>query len=116
MNPPNKKAGSCGICVPCLFRRASLHANEWDDEAYGRHLELFNAPLELPDDPLALIAFQKRNLSDRDLAAGLLANGRVRMEKLSEYVDLVKRMRKEVLTWLHAVGTPNIIEGLPDVD
>ncbi|WP_146209203.1 Qat anti-phage system QueC-like protein QatC [Coraliomargarita sinensis] len=109
----NRSAGSCGICVPCLFRRASLHVNGWDNQNYGRRFERFNNPLELPDDPLALIAFAKKPLSDREIAARLLGNGRLPFEKLPEYVDLVKRMRQEVLAWMHAVGTPQILRGVP---
>lgn len=112
----NRTAGSCGICVPCLFRRASLHTNGWDDQNYGRHFEVFKSAIRLHNDPLALLAFVKQNLSDRDIASRLLGNGRLPMNKLTEYVDLVKRMRQEVLVWMHAVGTPEILRGVPNAD
>ncbi len=112
----NRTAGSCGICVPCLFRRASLHANKWDTETYGRRIESFHDAVGLPDDPLALLTFVKQPLTDRDIAARMLANGRLPADKLAESVALVQRMRKEVLIWLHAVGSSGIKEGLPNVD
>ena len=112
----NRTAGSCGICVPCLFRRSSLYANGWDNQTYGRQFESFQNTRKLPDDPLALLTFVKQPLSDRDIASRLLGNGRLPLEKLPEYVDLVKRMRQEVLVWMHAVGTPQILKGVPDVD
>jgi hypothetical protein len=47
----------------------------------------------------------RRNFSDREIAAGLLGNGALPMNRLSLYVDLVKRMRAEVLLWLRASGS-----------
>ncbi|MBT62419.1 MAG: hypothetical protein CML13_04315 [Puniceicoccaceae bacterium] len=109
----NTKAGSCGICVPCLFRRSSLHENGWDNQSYGRQFESFQNQLEMPNDPLALLAFLKQPLADREIASRLIGNGRLPFEKLPDYVDLVKRMRQEVLTWVHSVGASAVLRGVP---
>lgn len=103
----NKKGiRGCGVCVPCLFRRAALHKS-------GRDLEVYGIPVESIDnlrgkskaDVLALVAFLRTNHSDRDIAAGLLGNGTLPLDRLSKYVDLVKRMRTEILMWLRAKGS-----------
>jgi len=107
--PSGKAPLGCGVCIPCLFRRASLHKRKLDQEIYG-------IPVESVDhlhgdgraDLLALIAFLRRNHSDREIAAGLLGNGTLPFDRLSSYVNLVKRMRIEVLTWLRAKGSPFI--------
>lgn len=99
----------CGICIPCLFRRASLHKNGFDSEAYGIPIEIINDfEGAARADLLALVAFLRNDFSDREIAAGLLSNGDIRFEHLSSYVDLVKRMRSEVLTWLKAKGSQYI--------
>jgi len=93
----------CGICIPCLFRRASLHVCGFDSEVYGIPIEsITDLSGTAKADLLALIAFLRRNDSDREIAAGLLGNGLLPIENLSDYVNLVKRMRSEVLVWLKA--------------
>jgi hypothetical protein len=99
----------CGICIPCLFRRASLHENGFDSEAYGIPVEMINDfDGAARADLLALVAFLRNDFPDREIAAGLLSNGTLPLEDLSSYVDLVKRMRSEVLTWLKAKGSQYI--------
>jgi hypothetical protein len=61
-----------------------------------------------PPDLLALIAFLRKQPTDREIASGLLANGRLPMERLTQYVELIKRMRIEVVEWLQAKGSPYI--------
>ncbi len=96
----------CGICIPCLFRRASLHKRGMDDEVYGIPVEsISDLQGDARADLLALVAFLRRNHSDREIAAGLLGNGTLPLERVPLYVDLVKRMRAEVLLWLRKKGS-----------
>jgi len=104
--PSGKAPLGCGICIPCLFRRAALHVRELDAEVYGYPIEsITDLSGDARADLLALVAFLRRNDSDRKIAAGLLGNGLLPIDRLSDYVDLVKRMRSEVLTWLRANGS-----------
>lgn len=104
--PSGKAPLGCGICIPCLFRRAGLHKRGLDTEVYGIPVELTtDLSGDARADLLALIAFLRRGDSDRQIAAGLLGNGSLPLGNLSEYVELVKRMRSEVLTWLLASGS-----------
>lgn len=101
----NTKARACGVCIPCLFRRASLHNSGRDTEPYGKQVEAVTSLDGMPVDVLALVSFLRSNLSDREIAAGLLGNGSLPMSQLASYVDLVKRMRGEVLDWLRTKGS-----------
>ncbi|MEQ1751711.1 MAG: Qat anti-phage system QueC-like protein QatC [Prosthecobacter sp.] len=104
--PSGKAPLGCGICIPCLFRRAALHQSGFDNEVYGIPVELItDLHGDARADLLALVAFLRRGDSDREIAAGLLGNGSLPLSSLSDYVELVKRMRSEVLTWLRASGS-----------
>ena len=108
MHWTNRTARGCGVCIPCLFRRASLHHSRQDTEVYGNRVEDIPNLEETPSDVLALISFLRTQSTDREIASGLLANGRLPFAKLPEYVSLIKRMRAEVLTWLRSAGSPYI--------
>jgi len=103
----NRTARGCGTCIPCLLRRASLHVRGLDLEIYGMPVELIdNLRGDAKADLLALVAFLRKNPGEREIAAELLANGRLPLERLSSYVDLIKRMRSEVLLWFRSKGSP----------
>ncbi|MDX1973468.1 MAG: Qat anti-phage system QueC-like protein QatC [Candidatus Sumerlaeia bacterium] len=96
----------CGVCIPCLFRRSALYQRGLDIEVYGIPVEQvsdFDAGANA--DLLALVAFLRRGDSKLEIAAGLLGNGQLPLESISEYIELVERMRSEVLTWLRASGS-----------
>jgi hypothetical protein len=104
--PLGKAPLGCGICIPCLFRRAALQKRGFDREVYGVPVESITDLRGVGrSDLLALIAFLRRGDSDREIAVGLLGNGSLPVGNLFAYVDLVKRMRSEVLTWLRASGS-----------
>ena len=105
----DKTAGSCGICIPCLFRRAALYASGRDTARYGVRVESIATHDEMPADVLALVTFLRKNPSDRDIAGILLGNGPLQSDRMVDYVDLIKRMRTEVLAWLRAKGSPYLI-------
>jgi len=101
----NRRARACGACIPCLFRRASLHPAGLDREVYGKPVEAMTSLDSTPSDVLALLSFLRTRYSDRQIAAGLFAQGSLPLDQLSDYVDMVKRMRAEVLVWLRAKGS-----------
>lgn len=104
--PAGKAPLGCGICVPCLFRRAALHVSGLDQEDYGIPINIIDdLSGAAKSDLLAIIAFLRRDDSEREIKAGLLGNGSLPICDLAEYVDLVKRMRSEVLAWLRASGS-----------
>jgi len=101
----DRTARSCGVCIPCLFRRAALNRSGRDDELYGKKIEAITSLDSTPTDVLALVTFLRSKPSDRQIAATLLGNGKLPLEQLSLYVNLVKRMRTEILAWLRTKGS-----------
>lgn len=101
----NRRARACGACIPCLFRRASMHPAALDREVYGKPIEQMNSLDSTTSDVLALISFLRTQYQDREFAAGLLAQGPLPLDRLSDFVGVVKRMRAEVLVLLRAKGS-----------
>jgi len=102
----NKTARACGACVPCLFRRASLHAIGCDDELFG-HDVFAGRPEEYPDFH-ALIGLIRRKPNKNDIARDLVANGRFPIDRIDGYVDVVSRMITEVKNWLSAKAPASV--------
>ena len=99
----NRKARACGTCIPCLLRRASLHAKAWDNEGFG--YDVFkSAPEEFPDFH-ALLGLIRKNPTIHDIARSLIANGRLPIDRLNDYAGVVRRMLDEVTAWLAAKGS-----------
>ena len=100
----NKSARGCGKCLPCIYRRASLHKIGLDTEKYGLNICDGRVDLDydkdLADDLRALVSFLDRNVSEAEIAALLLANGNIEIVCLKEYANVVKRSMDEVRTWL----------------
>ena len=100
----NKSARGCGRCLPCIYRRASLHKIDLDTETYGRDICNGQVDLDfdkdLADDLRALVSFLHLNLSKQEIASLLLANGNIKVDRLEEYADVVVRSMNEVRTWL----------------
>jgi 7-cyano-7-deazaguanine synthase in queuosine biosynthesis len=106
-----RTARGCGVCVPCLFRRAALAPLGWDDEIYGVDLSLISSMDSVPSDLMALCAFCRRDHSKQEIERGLLANGSFDVKELSDYSDVVVRMRSEVRLWLGATA-PLFVQNL----
>jgi len=107
MHWKNKQARQCGLCIPCLFRRAALHKVGWDNERFGNDV---NDPdlccdelqREAYADVRALSAFLLRNLSSEQIRRDLVTSGPILAEHLESYVAVVQRMRDEVRAWMAA--------------
>ena len=107
---PDTSARGCGVCVPCIYRRASLYKVNWDEEPYGRkicRIDL-NSKKVYPNDFRALVSFLRRNLSRQEIAYLLQANGNIEITRLQEYADIVARSMDEVRALLQAKGTDEI--------
>ena len=108
----NKTAGQCGMCLPCISRRASLHKVGWDNENYGRDICTGEVHLdsteEHPNDFRALVSFLRRDVSKHEIASRLLANGPIEVNRLMEYADVFSRSIDEVRNLLRDKGTEEI--------
>ena len=99
-----KTIRGCGKCLPCIYRRASLYPVGLDTERYGRDICKGDVDLDfdkyLADDLRALMSFLRRDVSPREIACLLLANGHIEVSRLEEYADVVAKSMTEVRTWL----------------
>ena len=107
---PNTSAKGCGVCVPCIYRRASLHKINRDEEPYGRKICRIDLDSKkaYPNDFRALVSFLRRNLSRQAIAYLLHANGNIEITCLQEYADIVARSMDEVRVLLQVKGTDEI--------
>lgn len=105
----NRHAHGCGACVPCLFRRASMHVIGLDTEIYG--IDVCRAGKSLDSagaDFHALLAFLNANPSERDVKRLLLSNGPLPIDDLARHASVIMRMRDEVRAWLSAKASRQI--------
>ncbi len=93
-----RNAGACGRCVPCIFRRASLHVASLDNQTYG--YDVLKRDFREDEDFYALLGLIRRNPSDSEIARILLANGTLPIHQLNDYVEVESRMIAEVRQWL----------------
>lgn len=107
MHWTNRRARACGACVPCLFRRASLHVMGLDDESFGHDVLASSNPTAFADFH-AVLGLVKERPSRREIEKRLLAGGRLPIEKLDAYAGVVDRMIAEVSTWLSAKAPADI--------
>ena len=109
----NRTARECGMCIPCIYRRAALHIIGLDKGVnYGRDICIGDVNLDtdkrLADDFRSLISFLHRNYSKQDIARLLLSNGNIEPTHLKEYVEIVERAIREVCDLLQDKGIDDI--------
>lgn len=101
-------ASHCGICMPCIYRRASLQ-NQIDSTTYGSHINsLIPFKLKKTQDVGICLDFLKKKLSKDDIKTELIINGIKNIDKLNKYVDVVWRTRVELSKWVKATGNLTI--------
>jgi 7-cyano-7-deazaguanine synthase in queuosine biosynthesis len=108
-----KNAANCGYCVPCLFRRASLHTAQLDSGTeYGIDVcsdELtVTSHLISADDIRALTNGLRQFTTDAHIRRAITAIARV--EPLDGYIALVNRGLAEIRAWIHDKGSTSLRE------
>lgn len=87
----------CGICMPCIYRRAALNKAGLDNEKqYGNFITKATSRNYSKDLP-ALISYLKRNIPLENMKRDLLVNGNIEIHNLTEYAEMVLRSKQEVL-------------------
>lgn len=87
----------CGICMPCIYRRAALNKAGLDNEnQYGNFITKATSRNYSKDLP-ALISYLKRNIPLENMKRDLLVNGNIEIHNLTEYAEMVLRSKQEVL-------------------
>lgn len=108
---PDRTAKECGRCMPCIYRRASLHAIGRDDEKYGADIckgqvDLSEHDKEAPNDVRACFSFLGRQPSKKEIETMLLTSGSLDVSRLPEYADLVIRAMNEIRALLRDKASP----------
>ena len=105
-------AGQCGRCMPCIYRRAALHAAGMDRETYGNDVCTGEVnPVtggDAADDLRACLSYLKQNHTRDDLARKILSSGPVPLADLGRHADTVFRASEELRALLRAKATPDI--------
>ncbi|WP_414658038.1 Qat anti-phage system QueC-like protein QatC (plasmid) [Deinococcus sp. VB343] len=107
-----RTAGQCGQCMPCIYRRAALHAAGLDTEVYGNDVctgEVDpNGTGESSNDLRSLLNLLAENPDTEALEDLLFANGHLDTSELSHAAELVHRGFREVRKLFEHKGTPEI--------
>lgn len=104
------QATHCGICMPCVYRRAALHKIGRDNEEYGRDFCTGELDIEehgcgsMANDVRACITFIRKGYSHQAIARMLLGNGRIPFEQIEQSADLVSRAMIEIRTLVRDKG------------
>lgn len=107
-----RSARACGHCMPCIYRRAALHAAGWDDEVYGNDVCAGEVDLEgegdTPNDLRACFSFLKRKPNVRVIESLLMASGRLEVDRLSQSAKIVERAMEEIRRLMADKAVPRV--------
>lgn len=89
-------ASHCGVCMPCMYRRASLLIIG-DKTTYGNTINSL-APFinKKSQDVGACLDYLKNPITKQEIKQELIVNGVKNLSKLNQYVDVVWRTRHEL--------------------
>ena len=104
----NRFAKQCGICMPCVYRRAALHTKGWDTDIYGNDLLTITEIGQARPDVRALFDYFGTPLSLKKIKRNLLVNGSIDMSDLDAYAGLVHNSRTEILNWIRDMGNDEL--------
>jgi hypothetical protein len=98
----------CGICMPCIYRRAALHKLNLDTQLYG--IDIFTTPNNIFDnyDFPALFDFLNARLTTEKIKRTLLVAGSIPFHEIDESASMVERVREEIRTWIRDKGNANL--------
>ncbi|WP_339651249.1 Qat anti-phage system QueC-like protein QatC [uncultured Maribacter sp.] len=104
----NRNAKQCGICMPCIYRRAALHKNNWDTDTYGNDLLTLTDMNKAKPDVKALFDYLGTSISLKEIKRNLLVNGSIEISNLDAYANLVHNSRVEILNWIRDKGNDQL--------
>lgn len=115
----NRGARNCGRCMPCIYRRASLHTIGEDHEVYG--LDICREEVDIDGSSLSandlktFLFFLKIQTSKTLLERVLFGTSKMEYQQLLIYTDIIWRALDEVRKLLTDKATPKIrrAAGLP---
>ncbi|MFY0689689.1 MAG: hypothetical protein JXQ90_21130 [Cyclobacteriaceae bacterium] len=104
----DRNATHCGVCMPCVYRRASL-VNAGDSTSYGCDINgLPPFKSKKSQDIGACLNFIKVPLTPLEIKQELMVNGVRDLTKIDRYVDLVERTRDELKNLIVNMGSRTV--------
>jgi 7-cyano-7-deazaguanine synthase in queuosine biosynthesis len=101
-------ASHCGICMPCVYRRASLLSVK-DNTTYGNDVNLLPPfTKQKGQDIGACLEYLKTNITSSDVKDELIINGLKDLSNMDNYVNVVLRTRNELKKWLKIIGNSQV--------
>lgn len=108
-------ATHCGLCMPCIYRRASLLSLK-DKTTYGntinkRYVGSKKTPFLLSEqgqDIAACLEFLRRPATAKEIKEELLIGGVTDLSNIDDYVDLVLRTRNELRNLINNIGNSQV--------
>jgi 7-cyano-7-deazaguanine synthase in queuosine biosynthesis len=101
-------ARQCGVCVPCIYRRAAVQRVGYSSERYGYDLLSASTVQKIRTKPnhdlLSVLEFIERNDKDKAIWRTLRSTGHLDPAMKANYIGLVKNLRGEVKDWAYAIG------------
>lgn len=102
------RASHCGICMPCIYRQASL-LNATDKTTYGNAINsLIPFLSKKSQDVGACLDFLKNPITKEEIKQELIVSGVKNLSKLNQFVDVIWRTREELRQWIKKVGNSTI--------
>ncbi len=98
----------CGVCMPCIYRRAALHRINHDNQRYGINIFSTGRDIYTIQDMPALSDFLKRPLTNKQIKDILLVNGSLDMGDMRAFAEIVERVRLEIKQWVNDKGDNNL--------
>lgn len=99
-----RSATHCGVCMPCIYRQASL-LNQMDNTSYGSHINSLVPFIKKKTQDVGIcLDFLKKDLTKDEIKTELIINGIKNFNKLDNYVDVVWRTRIELFKWFDQNG------------
>ena len=101
-------ASHCGVCMPCIYRRASL-LKIGDGTTYGNTINSLVPFLsKKSQDVGACLDYLNNPITKEEIKQELIVNGVKNLSKLNQYVDVVWRTRQELKQWVKKEGNSTI--------
>ena len=101
----HRRNKQCGICVPCIIRRAALHAgkiNERDDYYYNDFFSILNNPRKSDDIQSLMLAIKKLNTDN--VTSWILKNASLPHNDINKYEKVFRDGLLEVNKYLNSKG------------
>ncbi|KAA6331226.1 hypothetical protein EZS27_020146 [termite gut metagenome] len=101
----------CGMCLPCIYRRVSLHVNGLDNDVSNHYgTDVFNG-IKFDINHLSqkssrafrtLLDFIRRRPSIEQIEKELLINGMCDVSRIRDYALVVNRTIEQIIDWINA--------------